>query len=263
MVARKQKRSAVLIVNPGAGRASQARRSEVIAAARERLDIDVFETDGPTSGIEITKRAIKDGAELVIAFGGDGIVNEVANGASGSAAAVGILPGGTMNVLARDLGIPADAISAVAHLDRALEAEPRTIPLGRLDDRLFTFSAGCGFDAEAAEVVEAHARSKRLLGELFFYLSALRVLAGSYRHRGPSMTLTGEFGTVEVSMAITCNAGPYAYLLDKPVRLTPEVDLDGGLDLFALKRMRLEALPFYAFKAVLGGLNDHPDAFYA
>jgi diacylglycerol kinase family enzyme len=138
------------------------------------------------------------------------------------------------------------------------------VPLGRIDERYFTFSAGCGFDAEAAERVERYVPTKRRFGQAFFYWSAFRVLAGSYRHRSPSMTLRGPFGEIDVAMAIACNAGPYAYLANRPVNLAPKVDLNGGLDIFALKTMRIEALPLYAWRVVVSGdLVHHPDAFYS
>jgi diacylglycerol kinase family enzyme len=133
-----------------------------------------------------------------------------------------------------------------------------------VDDRYFTFSAGCGFDAEAAERVERYVPAKRRLGELFFYWSAFRVLTGSYRHREPSMTVRGSFGEERVSMMIASNAGPYAYLFGRPIEIAPRVLLDGGLDLFALKTMRIEALPLYAWRCVVSGdLVDHPDVLYA
>ena len=106
--------------------------------------------------------------------------------------------------------------------------------------------------------------SKRRFGEFFFYWSAFRVLTGTYRHRNPSMTLTGPFGSVPVAMAIVCNTGPYAYLGGRAVKVTPEVRLEGGIDVFALRSMRIEALPLYAWRAVVSGdLVHHDDAFYA
>jgi diacylglycerol kinase family enzyme len=133
-----------------------------------------------------------------------------------------------------------------------------------MDERYFTFSAGCGFDAEAAARVERDIPSKRRFGEFFFYWSAFRVLAGSYRHRNPSMTVKGPFGEIPVAMAIACNSGPYAYLRGRAVTLAPEVKLEGGIDVFAMKKMRLEALPMYAWNSVFSGdLVSHSDAFYA
>lgn len=263
MIAAAPRPSGVLIVNPGAGRTSAERRLEVVGEVRRRMRVDVYETPARDAGIEIAAQAADAGVGAVVAFGGDGLVNEVANGVAGSATALGIIPGGTMNVFARALGLPTDPLAALDALLAGWE-EPRRVPLGRIDDRYFTFSAGCGFDAEAATRVERDLRSKRTFGELFFYWSAVRVLAGTYRHRRPSMKLSGAFGEVPVAMAVGCNAGPYAYLAGRAVELAPEVSLDAGLDVFALKSMRIEALPLYAWRAVVSGdLVHHRDTFYA
>lgn len=264
MIAAGGKPSAVLIVNPNAGKLDEADRSEVIAALRARFDIEAYATSARHTGIGLARDAVAEGARLVVAFGGDGHVNEVANGVAGSDAALGIIPGGTMNVFARALGVPVEAHGAIEHLHSIANDAPRTVPLGRMDERYFTFSAGCGFDAEAAERVERYVPAKRHFGELFFYWSAFRVLAGSYRHRRPTMTLRGAFGEVPVAMAIACNAGPYAYLGGRPINLAPEVDLAKGLDVFALRTMRIEALPAYAWRCVVSGnLINHPDTFYS
>lgn len=78
------------------------------------------------------------------------------------------------------------------------------------------------------------------------------------------MSLNGSFGEIPVAMAVANNAGPYAYFANRPVNLAPQVDLSRGLDVFALKRMRIETLPFYAWRvAVSGDLVHHGDAFYA
>ncbi|HEX2057226.1 MAG TPA: diacylglycerol kinase family protein [Actinomycetota bacterium] len=264
MIAADTRPSGVLIVNPGAGSASDARRLEIVAQVRRRCRVDVVETPARDAGIEVAAGAADAGVAAVIAFGGDGLVNEAANGVAGTATSLAILPGGTMNVFARALGIPADPHDAIEALVARWHAGPRNVPLGRMDDRYFTFSAGCGFDAEAADLVERDLRSKRRFGELFFYWSAARVLATTYRRRRPSMTLTGDFGEVPVAMAIACNAGPYAYFAGRPVNLAPDVSLEGGLDVFALKSMRIEALPLYAWRAVVSGdLVHHRDTFYA
>lgn len=229
----------------------------------KHFDLERITTTARDAAIEIARNAAQDGADLVIAFGGDGHVNEVVNGLADSDAVLGIVPGGTMNVFARALGIPLEVDRAIEHLARANRRAPRRVRLGRMNDRYFTFSAGCGFDAEAAELVERDLPKKRKMGELFFYWSALRVLAGSYRHRSPTMILRGPFGEVPVAMAIASNAGPYAYFAGRPVVLAPDVSLDGSLDVFALRSMRIEALPFYAWRAAISrDLVHHPDAVY-
>jgi diacylglycerol kinase family enzyme len=264
MIAAGARPPAVLIVNPNAGRSSEASREGVIGALRARFEIRGFSTTARDTGIALAARVAEEGEHLVIAFGGDGHINEVVNGLAGTETRLGIVPGGTMNVFARALGIPLNPYDAIDHLVGNLKKEPRWVSLGKMDDRYFTFSAGCGFDAEAAERVERYVPAKRRMGEVFFYWSAFRVLTGTYRHRSPTMKLTGPFGTIPVSMAIASNAGPYAYLFGRPIEIAPNVRLEGGLDVFALRTMRIEALPLYFWRSIISGdLTDHDDAFYA
>jgi diacylglycerol kinase family enzyme len=263
MIAAEPRTPAVLIVNPYAGRLSDSDREVVISALRARFSIDRFATTGRGSGIDVARKAADAGVPLVIAFGGDGHVNEVANGLAHTDTAMAIIPGGTMNVFARSLGVPTDAMAAVNSLHSHVDTPPRAVTLGRVDDRFFTFSAGCGFDAEAAELVERDYPKKRRFGEIFFYWSAFRVLTGSYRHRKPGMTLEGSFGRIPVAMAVACNTGPYAYLGHRKIDLAPQVELDMGLDVFALRTMRIEAFPTYAWRCLVSGdLVHHDDAFY-
>ena len=154
MIAAGPKPPAVLIVNPYAGRLSDADREIVISAVKARFDIEGFATTGRGNGIDVAAKAAEEGVPLVIAFGGDGHVNEVANGVGGTDSSMAIIPGGTMNVFARSLGIPTDAMAAVNSLHSHIDVAPRRVTLGRMNERYFTFSAGCGFDAEAAELVE-------------------------------------------------------------------------------------------------------------
>ena len=257
------KRQLTVIVNPNAGRLSDQVRKDVVAELRGRFEVDAYSTTARDSGIALAAELARAGASTIVAFGGDGHVNEVANGVAGTHSSLAIIPGGTMNVFARALGVPLDPHRAIDHLEGLLGTTSRRVPLGRVNDRYFTFSAGCGFDAEAAERVERYVPAKRRFGEIFFYWSAFRVLAGSFRRTGPTMTLSGPFGEVRVAMAIACNAGPYAYFVGRPVSIAPEVRLDGGIDVFALTTMRLEALPFYMWRvAVSGDIVHHSDAFY-
>lgn len=256
--------TAVLIVNPNAGRLSEHVREDVVAALRSRFRLDAFSTTARNTGISLAADAAASGADLVIAFGGDGHINEVANGLARTGSSLGIIPGGTMNVFARALGVPLDPYAAIDHLQNVLDRPCKHVPLGMMDDRYFTFSAGCGFDAEAAQRVERYVPAKRHFGELFFFWSAFRVLVGSYRHRNPSMTLKGSFGELDVSMAIVCNAGPYAYFGPLPIDVAPDVRLEGGIDIFALRRMRIESLPIYTWRVLIShDIAHHGDVFYA
>lgn len=263
MLAAQPRRSCALIVNPGARRSTVSRRIVVQRALEAHMQVEVAETSGPGSGMRAAREAVARGHDLVVAYGGDGIVNETANGLVDTGASLGIIPGGTMDVFARSLGIPRAGEDAVAFLASRLDDPPRRLSMGAMDGRYFTFAAGCGFDAEAAELVESHQASKRRFGEAYFYWSALKVLAGSHRHRRASIKIDLGDDELDVAMAVVCNAGPYAYLFGRAVRLAPEVDIDAALDLFALRSMKIEALPWYTFRAaVTGDLTSHRDAVY-
>jgi diacylglycerol kinase family enzyme len=263
MGARARRPVAVLIDNPNAGRLSDEDRERVLEAVRDSFEIDQVSTTARTTGMGIAKEVAHSGGDLVIAFGGDGHVNEVANGLAGTDASLGIVPGGTMNVFARSLGIPTDPFEAIRHLRERMYQRSRRVSLGLMDDRYFTFSAGCGFDAEAAERVDLDILAKRRFGELFFFWSAFRVLMSGYRYRDPTMTVKGDFGEVRVAMAIASNTGPYAYLGKRSVKIAPRVELDGGLDVFGLRKMRMHRLPVYAWRCVVSkDLIENKDAFY-
>lgn len=263
MATRGRRRVAILIDNPNAGRLSDEEREGVMEAIRENFEIDRVSTTARTTGIGIAKEVAASGEDLVIAFGGDGHVNEVANGLAGTDVTLGIIPGGTMNVFARSLGIPIDPYEAVRHLRDRMFEPSRRVSLGLMDDRYFTFSAGCGFDAEAAERVDLDVLAKRRFGEFFFFWSAFRVLMSGYRYRNPTMTVKGDFGEARVAMAIVSNTGPYAYLGKRSVEIAPNVRLHAGLDVFGLRKMRMYGLPVYAWRCIVSkDLIDDKDAFY-
>ena len=113
---------------------------------------------------------------MVVAFGGDGTVNEAANGLVGSRTPLTALPGGSTNVWARTLGIPNDVVDATEHLLRmADEFEPRRVDLGRVNDRHFVFAAGAGLDASVVERVDAHPYRKARFGAWYYSSSAVAI----------------------------------------------------------------------------------------
>src|SRR5712691_6005 len=191
-----------LIMNPEARGVTPSLQHLMTTALEARFRLKVTETHARDVGVEVARDAVDDGAELLIAFGGDGLVNEVVNGMAGSDATLAIIPGGTMNVFARNLGIPTNPADAADHiLGHAGHIVPRRLPLGLANDRYFTFACGCGFDAEAAGRVEAHGGAKRRYGEPYFYAAALATFAASYATRQPFLTCEGEFGAEEVVLA--------------------------------------------------------------
>ncbi len=166
-------REAIIIGNPKAGR---ARRKDLLERCAEilssgGLDVEVWPTERPQHATELATLA---GARLVVAAGGDGTVNEVVNGLTKDAA-LGVLPLGTANVLARELGLP---LKVEAACKRILAGTESRIDLGVATDqegveRRFTCMAGIGFDAHV--VNEVTPRLKRYLKILAFALMAFKV----------------------------------------------------------------------------------------
>ncbi len=110
-----------------------------------------------------------EGYDVVVAFGGDGTVNEAANGLVGSGTPLGCLPGGRTNVYCRLLGIPTDVVDATEHLlGMAHDWRPRPVDVGLVNERHFLFSAGVGLDASVVERVDAHPRLKVRMGEWYY-----------------------------------------------------------------------------------------------
>jgi YegS/Rv2252/BmrU family lipid kinase len=166
---------AVIIGNPNSGRAGSKVYLERCAKILRSggLEVEVLNTERPDHATELATLA---GDRLVVAAGGDGTINEVINGL-GEGATLGILPLGTANVLARELGLPLDAERAC---ERILRGERVSIDLGvarNLDgvERRFACMAGIGFDAHVVRAVTP--RLKRYLRSLAFAVTAFKVLA--------------------------------------------------------------------------------------
>ena len=142
-----------IVINPisgGGGRLDVARdRAELAAAvtARRGVDAQIFPTERPGHARELAAAALTQGASLVIAWGGDGTVNEVGSAMAFRDATLGIIPSGSGNGLARELGIPLQPERAI---EVALSGRESRIDAGELDGRLFFNVAGIGLDARVA-----------------------------------------------------------------------------------------------------------------
>ncbi|HYU72724.1 MAG TPA: diacylglycerol kinase family protein [Ktedonobacteraceae bacterium] len=139
---------AVVIANPTSGSyASHAQEvEETMAFLRHSgWKVDLRLTEAAGDGRRLAREAVEQEAEVVIAAGGDGTINEVIQELAGSETALGVLPIGTVNVWAREMGIPLESVGAREVL---LHGETRRIDLGRINDRFFLLMVGIGFDGE-------------------------------------------------------------------------------------------------------------------
>ncbi|MDI2128089.1 diacylglycerol/lipid kinase family protein [Yinghuangia seranimata] len=237
---------ALLVVNPKATTTSERTRDVLAHALASDLKLDVAVTGHRGHATELARAAVADGVDVVIALGGDGTVNEVANGVladgpSPDLPAVAVVPGGSTNVFARALGMPNDPVEATGVLLDALRTRrTREIGLGMADDRWFLFCAGFGFDAEVVARVEEHRADGKRSTSALYVRSALRRFyrSGGTRRSGPlTLEVPGREPVPGLCLGIVQNTNPWTYLGARPVTACPDASFDTGLDLFGLTRM--------------------------
>ena len=178
---------AVLISNPKTGRYASRRLrpiQEIVSQLKSLgVDVELKLTTRPHEATELAARAAHNGSADVFVAGGDGTINEVIQGLAGTKARLGIIPRGTGNVLARELGLPLDEQEAAAV---AARGKSRRIHLGLAIDetnnvsRHFALMAGIGLDASIVRHVRP--RLKKRIGKGAFWISGLRHLASWSPH---------------------------------------------------------------------------------
>jgi diacylglycerol kinase family enzyme len=219
----------LIIVNPYATTVSERLKHLVVYALRGSYRVKAVETESRDHATELCREAAREGYDVVVAFGGDGTVNEAANGLVGSETPLTCLPGGRANVYCRMLGIPVDLVDATEQLLRmADDWRPRRVDVGYAGDRKFLFSAGVGLDASVVEVVDAHPRLKQRFGEWYYATIAVRTFNRHYLFHPPRIEATlGEERVAGVTVVVQ-NATPYTYFGERPVELGESAALDGG-----------------------------------
>ncbi len=246
MRARPQKKRMLIIVNPYATTVSDRLKSLVVYALQGRYRVEAISTEARNHATEIGREARDDGYDVVVAFGGDGTLNEVANGLAGSDVPVSILPGGSTNVVARTLGIPNDVVDATEHLlGLADDFRPRSIDLGIASGRRFLFACGAGLDAMVVKRVDSHPRLKARLGEWYYTWAAVAGFNRHYLLGSPArLRLRSEGGESEGITTVVQNSDPFTYFGDRPVRIAEHAALDNGtISVAMLKRAALRDMP--------------------
>jgi diacylglycerol kinase family enzyme len=256
-------RRMLIIVNPYATTVSDRLKHLVVHALRGAYQVDAVDTERRLHASELCREAAAAGYDVVVAFGGDGTVNEAANGLAGSGVPLTCLPGGRVNVYCRVLGIPADVVDATEHLlGLADDWHPRQVDLGRINDRYFVINAGVGLDASVVEQVDAHPRLKSRFGEYYYvgvatstflrrYLRRPTRLRVSFDALGPSAHPGAVLpGPVDGVTAIVQNGSPYTYFGHRPIELAGSRLDSGDLAGVVLKRTTLLAIPTVTWRAL-------------
>jgi diacylglycerol kinase family enzyme len=232
------KRRMLVIVNPYASTVSDRLKNLVVYALQGRYSVEAVDTQARSHATEICREAAAEGYDVVVAFGGDGTVNEAANGLAGSETPLTALPGGSTNVFCRTLGIPNDVVDATEHLLGVADRfRPLRVDLARAGDRHFTFSAGVGLDAAVVERVDAHPYRKARFGEWYFTWTALGTFNRRFLVNPPRIRVIAGGQTVEGVTAVVQNSEPYSYFGTRPLRICEGSDpINGRLSAAVLKR---------------------------
>ncbi len=237
----------LVILNPAA-------RSERAKSAWRRIEklpnCIVRLTTGPGDAREVAAAAAREGLKIVVAAGGDGTINEVVNGLVGTDVALGILPVGTMNVFAAELGLPGDLDEAWAII-RA--GRTRRVDLLRANQQYFVQLAGVGLDAQVVQATSWN--FKKNFGPLSYVISAAQIAA----QKPPKLTVEADGVTREGSFVLIGNGryygGPVAFFKDARID-------DGRLDVLIFKNLGYLDIARYLATILMGKHTDLPDVEY-
>lgn len=213
---------AQLIINPKAGRRKGTLKAIESTLVLPEVELRVHQTRCPGDATKIARESAQSGEfDVVIAAGGDGTIREVASGLIHSDTALGVIPVGTENVLAREMGIPLDPVAACRHL---IVSQIRNIDVGRMGEQIFVCFCGVGFDADVAYNLPQ--KRKTLLGGLAYALTSVERIGG-YRKvsRSAKITIDKKLFEADCWMLLVGNIRTYGGGLTP----APKARLDDGL----------------------------------
>jgi diacylglycerol kinase family enzyme len=246
------KRRMLIIVNPYAATVSDRLRHLVVYALQGRFEVDAVDTEARGHATEICREAAHEGYDVVVAFGGDGTVNEAANGLLGSSTPLCSLPGGSANVFGRQLGIPGELVDATEHLlALADDWRLRKVDLGVVNGRCFTFASGLGLDASVVERVDSNPHLKARYGPYYFTSVAVSTCVRRYLVKPPQLCVLAPTQELEGVTAIVQNGCPFTYFKDRPIEVAEGATLDSGaLSGAVLHRATPLGMPSLAWRAL-------------
>lgn len=239
----------MLVTNPFATFTTAAGRDALANTLDSRFHVDVEHTTHRGHAGELGARAAAEGYDVVVVHGGDGSVNEVANGIVGppeqahrdhaTLPALAVVPGGSANVFARALGIDRDPLVATAQLMGLLDQEyRRPISLGHTLGRWFLFNCGMGIDAVVVRRMEAKRHAgKRATASRYFGTTVASFLNPGITPPVFQVQVPDHEPLDGIRFGFVSNTGPWTYFGTRPIEMNPGTDFDHGLGVFAANSM--------------------------
>ena len=247
----------LLVVNSFASSVT-ARNTVIVQRELSRdHDVEMVETNRRGHATRFAQDAARREVDVVVGFGGDGTLNEVATGIARTNSALGVLPGGSTNVFARTLGMPNDPVASVKLLTTALRTHETSISpigLGRVNGRYFCFHTGIGYDAAVVRSVEKRASIKRWAGHPLFIGAALATWV-RYDRQEPHFRLRfdDDHEVDDGFFTIVLNTNPYTYLGNLPLDLSAAAGLDQPLVVITFRTMAAHSIIGSLAGALRGG----------
>jgi len=245
----------LLIVNSSASSVTARARVVIQKALSADHEVTVAETSRRGHATRLAQGAANDGSDVVVVLGGDGTLNEAANGLAGSHTALAPLPGGSTNVFSRTIGLPDDPIEATgALLDALARRSIRRVGLGSVNGRYFLFHVGMGFDAAVVQQVERRASLKRYASHPLFVFAALDTALRHYDRSRPRFAVHHADGSVidDGYVGLCFNTTPYTYLGTIPIDIAPDASLDRGLVMVTVRTLKISTIVGLLGGAMLG-----------
>ena len=242
---------AILIYNPTAGPRAELRRDlqRVVDYVGERgWQVTMRSTRKPGDATALARAAVAANCKVVLVAGGDGTIREVVDGLVGSETAMGVLPVGTGNVWAKEIGLPTMTLTQPDRLLRAtrmlVDGGVHRVDVGRAGNRYFLNCASVGIDSQVTEQMEPRTRASKQLGALA-YLSAGARVASDFGGVRSTIIIDGRTIQAKIILILVSNIKLYGGL----VEMTPEARLDDGLlDIRVFKGMG----PSWVFRHLAG-----------
>jgi diacylglycerol kinase family enzyme len=221
----------LLLVNATATAVTARKVSMLRKMLAEDHAVEVAETSRRGHATRLAHAAEHDGFDVVAVFGGDGTLNEAAEGLLNGSTALAPIPGGSTNVYARTLGYPNDARRAAQAVLASLRRDAtKRIGVGIANRRPFLFNTGIGFDAAVVRRVERHPKLKRFASHPVHVGAAVTAFfAGEGRRTRVDIELDNGETIEAVRFAIISKTDPYTFLGRVPLRVAPEAGLERSL----------------------------------